>query len=81
MENDEKNLLMHVSAQVTALEFAVKVLIAAHPEPSQLAGAWRARVSDLVDAGLEDGYCQRSPTFQQTLMEQLRQLSLFLPPA
>jgi hypothetical protein len=52
-EHDSEVALRQLSATVTALELAVKVLIVTHPDRKQLTQVWRLMLPEQIDHFME----------------------------
>jgi len=50
MDEDTQTALREMSGQIAALEFAVQILIVAHPQRERLARLWRSALPEQIDA-------------------------------
>lgn len=79
MEKENSDgLLLDTAGRMTAVDFALKVLIATHPDREKFAAIWREQVTLLVDAGYENVWYRTYPAFQAGMQAQLRRLSVFV---
>ncbi len=53
MDEDTRTALREMSGQIAALEFAVQILIVAHPQRDRLARLWRSVLPEQIDKFME----------------------------
>jgi hypothetical protein len=66
------------SARVLALEYAVQLLIATHPDRKALRGLWHALLPEQLDAWLQEPGYAANDVFRKGLHAQLARLGGYL---
>lgn len=76
MENEERierleHTVLDLSGRLTATEFAVRVLIANHPDPARIYERWHATIPELVDILMSNPMYAERPQQRDGLHDQL----------
>jgi len=76
--NNATDLLLDTSGRVMAMEFALKVIIATHPEPAKLAARWREQATKLIDVAMDNPLYATNASYRDGLNGTLERLSQHL---
>lgn len=79
MEKNEleqlSNGLLAANGRVAALEYAVQVLIATHPDHAKLEHVWSGQLPERIESAMEQPAHQLHPAFREAMHQKLAELS------
>ncbi len=72
------DLLLETAGRCMAYEFALKAIIATHPDAKALAALWRQRSAELIEAAMESPVYYQNASYSTGMNAALGRLAVFL---